>query len=67
MGPIHKIYGHTGGLTHLSELHSVVVCVCLVIVTPTNVEQFCDTVLNIVLDVVPEDDACIETHWIVMF
>jgi hypothetical protein len=28
-----------------------------------NVEHYCDAVLNIVLEVVPEDYVCVETRW----
>jgi hypothetical protein len=57
--PSHNIYGHTGGLTHQSNY----IMLCHRITVSTNVEPCCDVVLNIVLEVVPEDDACVETRW----
>jgi hypothetical protein len=58
-GPSHKSYGHTGGLTHKSNY----MVLCHITAIPTNVEPYCDVVLNIVLEVVPEDDACVKTRW----
>jgi hypothetical protein len=32
----------------------------------TNVEPCCDAVLNLDLEVGPEDDACVETRWTII-
>ena len=29
--------------------------------------MYCDAVLNIVLEVVLEDDTCVETHWTIIY
>jgi hypothetical protein len=57
MDPSHKAYGHTGGLTHQSNYSVMLYSVCHIITIPANVEPYCDVVLNIVLEVVPEGDA----------
>jgi hypothetical protein len=47
-----------GGQTHQSNYTVLFYIVC-----PTCVEPYCDALLNIVLEVIPEDDACVEMRW----
>ena len=56
------------GRTNTSiKLHGVVLhSVCHIITIPTSVEPYCNTVQNIVLEVVPEDDACVEMRWTII-